>query len=182
MVRRFSGTGKLVSSLASCIILSFMRMIHWVGRTTFGSSLRWRFGLVLLQNLWRLPDVGAELSGFFWILWSSSAEIHLVKELLAFVLLMRSVSRFPFIQHMTFRLARSYRRTIVASNFGVMPFRLRSRSVCAKFTFLSLRSKWTCSLKSFKCNARSRKQGHSLWLVAFMKKKKSCLSLSTDYR
>ena len=42
-----------------------------------------------------------------------------VNKLLAFVLPIRSVHRFPFIYHMAFSLARSYHRTIVASNLRV---------------------------------------------------------------
>ena len=60
-------------------------------------------------------------------------EIYQVNELLAFVLLMRNANHFPFIQRMTFILARSYRRTIEAPNFGVVLFkkqiRLRARRV-----------------------------------------------------
>ena len=45
--------------------------------------------------------------------------MHQANELFAFVLPMGSVNRFPFIHHMTFSLARSYHRSIVASNCGV---------------------------------------------------------------
>ena len=40
-------------------------------------------------------------------------------ELFALVLLKRSVNQFPFIHLVTFNFARSYRRTIVASDFEV---------------------------------------------------------------
>ena len=39
--------------------------------------------------------------------------------------LLAIVNRFPFIDHVTFSLAWSYRRTIIPSDFGLMLFRLR---------------------------------------------------------
>ena len=73
----------------------------------------WAYSVAKLRHL---ANVCEKLTGFIGI-WISSAEIYQVNELLAFILLMRSVDHFLFIHYMTFSLTWSYCRSIMASNF-----------------------------------------------------------------
>ena len=80
------------------------------------------------------------------ILRISSTKMYQVNELLAFVLPMRSLNRFPVIHHMTSSPVRSDHRSIVESE--PMPFMVRSNFACAQFAFLRVRVQNERSVKT----------------------------------
>ena len=86
-------------------------------------------------------------TGFFEILRNLFAEIYQVKKLLAFVLPIWSVNRFPFNNYTAFSLARAYRRSIEASKFWVNAIPITIQSCSCTVRILQFTSKINVQLR-----------------------------------